>query len=144
MTSPLDRARIERILAGLDPDDAVFISELIEPRSIARQRRLALRDDAVRELATLTSEPRLTIAAKAISRELARYLAGPWRVERDLSELAASAGKRRILLHRIARLNAGCGLQWRALFDVLQRTALAAATEPQEADVHDKSSAEAA
>lgn len=57
--------------------------------------------------------------AKALARDLVRYLATAWRHQRDVEELPPDAGRLRAQIHRIARLNDGEALRWRQIVNVL-------------------------
>jgi hypothetical protein len=80
------------------------------PRPVVELRRVAIL--AAMNLYSGSRSAR----AKRLEREYRRYLAGPWRLERDLESLPDPRVAQHVLLHRLARLGAPSG--WRQLFDV--------------------------
>lgn len=111
-----DTTRLDRILAALPPDDAVYLASLVEPPWKVRARRLGTRDAAVLEaFATVAMQP--TPAAHHIARELARYLASAWSIERDRGAPPAS-DPLRAALQRLARENEGEPIGWRQLLRI--------------------------
>lgn len=68
--------RLDRILSGLAPDDAAYLSSLVEPPWRQRARRLAQRDNAIRRaLAMLAGEPN---PAARLSTLMARQSGERW------------------------------------------------------------------
>lgn len=132
----VDPTRLARVLAQLAPDDQTWLSEVLEPPSIARQRRLALRDHAIGQLGRLMADPsgRVTVTARMIERALTRYLASAWRTERDLLELPSNTRAHHQLLHRVAQLNRGTPLSARSIFNALQPTEGEISSEPAEGE----------
>jgi hypothetical protein len=79
------------------------------PRPVAERRRVA-----VRQALNLYSGARSS-RAKELERKLKAYLAGGWRLERDLGTLPEPRSVERVCLHRLARLNNGRSLGRRQL-----------------------------
>ncbi len=77
------------------------------PASVQARARLGERDEAVR--AAFAAVPHLppTEAARHVARELARYLASAWMLERDRPQDASPAPPLRAALRRVARSNDG-------------------------------------
>jgi hypothetical protein len=59
----------------------------------------------------------LSRRAKVLERQYRSYLAGPWLRERDKT-LPEPRLTKRVLLHRLAKVNRGRSLGWRQLFDI--------------------------
>jgi hypothetical protein len=120
MLSSADAARLERILARLEPDDAAWLSELVEPPSHAARRRLAKRDAAVRQAWTYFA-PQLprTVAAQQLANAFSRYLTSRWAFDQHLASLPDDVDELRRLLHRVARANDGRPLGWRQILNLV-------------------------
>jgi hypothetical protein len=113
-----DAARLDQILAKLDPADQLFLSERIDPPWRQRARRMQIRDDAVRDARAHFLNPQETCAAKELSAALARYLASTWQWEQRLSALDDVAEPQRAALFAIAKANSGKGLSWRRIVEI--------------------------
>ncbi len=119
-----DLDRLERIIAILPAEDGAWLSGQLEPPWKQRARRLAERDRAIAAVcANLFPIARPTVAAKSLARAWARYLDARWQHERYLSELPPDLGAaaQHVALHELTRMNDGCCLGWRAIYDVLPR-----------------------
>ena len=114
---PLDQTRVERILERLEPDDAAWLTRLLDQRTSA-QRRLEQRDEAVRQVWPYVTHLPPTVAAKRLARSLDRYLTTRWRHEQLQSELPDDAEGLHRALHRIVRANEGRPLGWRQLLNI--------------------------
>jgi hypothetical protein len=82
------------------------------PRPQAERRRVAVRRALNLYAGSLSGQ------AKRLEREYRRYLAGPWRLERDMETLPEPRSTERVLLHRLARLNEGASLCWRHIIRI--------------------------
>jgi hypothetical protein len=102
----VDTDRLDRILAVLPPDDADYLSALVEPPWKARERRLSRRDAAVLDAFAAVSGKDPTPAATYIAEQFARYLGSAWLIERGYP-LLASENPLRAALQRLARENGG-------------------------------------
>jgi hypothetical protein len=123
----LDQAELERIIAKQSPADAVVLRKALgeRPWQIAR-RRLAMRAEALEAAAVLLPEAPLTVCAKDLARRLARCANGDWkrqpRITIPRDPLTAA-------LHRVLQINGGRPIGWRTIYDALQNSPLAAATD---------------
>jgi len=106
--------RLDRILSGLAPDDAAYLSSLVEPPWKQRARRLERRDVTVVVAAGGLGEVAPARQARALERALARYLASAWHTYRLIGPLQEN-----LALYRLAVLNDGRGLGWRRIVDIL-------------------------
>jgi hypothetical protein len=79
-------AAIEAVLERLTPADRMLIEPRVLPRWRRRQRRLARRDELIREARRLFHGPR-TLAAERLARALTVYLLINWRQEQHLEVL---------------------------------------------------------
>ena len=113
--APPERARLERIAAALQADDAEWLRTLLEPGA---RSRLDRRDYAVRELLLLFRPLPCTIAARRLAHALDRYLTTAWRAEKASSALPDDTDPQHRLLHSIARENAGRSLSWRQIVNL--------------------------
>lgn len=114
MTMTPDDGRLERILSSLPPDDAAYLSSLVEPPWKQRARRLAARDSIVVVAAGGLGEIAPARQARALERALERYLASAWPTDRLIGPLQEN-----LALYRLAVLNDGRGLGWRRIVDIL-------------------------
>lgn len=116
-----DPARLDAVLATLPPADALWLARHLEqPWQVAR-RRMEARAQALRVawLVLAPGQP-VTPAAKAIARDLGRYLASAWTEQQHHVELPAAAFERHRALHRVAVLSGGKALGWRTVFEALR------------------------
>jgi hypothetical protein len=112
-----DFARLDRILARLEPEDGAWLRDQLEPPWRRRRRRRAAGDAAVRDARVVFSNPHTTCAARSLSTALAAYLASNYRFEKDYAVLP-EASVRHAMLHAIARANDGRPLGWRRIVDI--------------------------
>lgn len=119
-----DPARLDAVLAILSPADALWLAQHLEqPWQVAR-RRMEARTQALRAAwSVLAPDQPITPAAKAIARDLSRYLASAWGEQQHHAELLATAFERHRVLHRIASLTDGQPLGWRTVFEALRGSA---------------------
>ena len=109
--------RLEAILGALPIDDALWLSERLEPAWRARERRLAIRDTAIRETwAQLTGNA--TARSEELARLLANYIGSAWPHDRAAGGPPAGSLHRRQTLYTIATLNDGDKLAWRQIMRV--------------------------
>lgn len=129
-----DDGRLDRILSGLPPDDAAFLSSLVEPPWKQRARRLERRDAIVVVAAGGLGEIAPARQARALERAYVRYLASAWHTDRLIGPLQEN-----LALYRLATLNDGRPLGWRRIVDILalypmpaplQKSAEEVATDP--------------
>jgi hypothetical protein len=86
---------------------------LVDPPQSPQHRRAV----AVRQALNLYSGARSN-RAKQLAARYQTYLASSWRRERDLETLPEPRSTERVLLHRLARTNAGRSLRWRQLLRI--------------------------
>lgn len=115
----MDLARLEAILARLDPDDAAWLAEQLEPAWRRRRRRLDQRDGWVREVAQANFAD-FDISGRqlhaTIARDQARYAASGYLIERDRGPPADPARRR---LWEILQLNGGRPMSVSSVRDAL-------------------------
>lgn len=115
-----DPARLERLLARVGTDDALWLSRQLEEPWRAARRRLEARAEALRASRPVIAPGlRPRPAAEVIAVELGRYISSSWREQRHLTELPMEAFERHRVLHRVAVLTGGEGLAWRTIFGAL-------------------------
>jgi hypothetical protein len=86
---------------------------LADPPQSPKRRRAV----AVRQALNLYSGARSN-RAKQLASRYRLYLAGAWPREQALEVLPEPRSTERVLLHRLARCNAGASLSWRRIFDI--------------------------
>ena len=120
--SDIETDEVARILAMLPPKDAAYLAQRLQPAWQRRARKLDGRDKTVRDAAAFFGDPTadLTRVAKAIARELDRYLAAAWRHGQALTELPPEVPRLRAALHRIAVANSGRSIGWRQIVNILR------------------------
>jgi hypothetical protein len=107
-----------KIRPGLLPEQWKLVASALiriaidPPRSQAELRRVAVRTALAQYSGSRYAR------AKALEGEYRRYIAGPWRLERDLETLPDPRSAERVLLHRLARLNEGASLCWRHIIRI--------------------------
>ena len=107
-----DPGRLERIMALIPPDDALWLSERLEPRWRQRARRLDMRNAAIaRALELLLPEAGSLYAA-------ARTLESALRSQR-----ISAPGELGAVLREIAMLNENRSLGWRQICNLQKSTA---------------------
>ncbi len=112
------RVSVDQVVDRLTAAELAALADVASDLGPAlRQARLARRDEAVRAAEAHYPSRRRTAAAAALAQDLARYLAGPWLVERAPDQLPPASPHRR-LLRTIALLNGGAALGWRQVLRI--------------------------
>jgi hypothetical protein len=113
-----DPVRLDRILSGLDPEDAAWLRDRLDLPWRRRRRHRAARDAAVRDARIVFSNPQITCAARSLAAALTAYVASNFRIEKDVTTLSEGASLRHVVLHAIARANGGRPLGWRSIYGI--------------------------
>ncbi|MFT8247256.1 hypothetical protein [Roseomonas sp. BN140053] len=117
MSSESDSARLQRILATLPPDDALFLAQKVEPASLARARRLNERDEVIRSTRAFLPGLLAEAQARTLAQDLFRFLATDWTNRTD------NAGDSyRDKLRRIATLNDGKSIKARQILNIFHHS----------------------
>lgn len=120
ITLRADLTRLQTILSGLSEADAAWLATRAEPPWRGRQRRLDNRDGTLRTAAAvLFAGATKTNAARQLSTRIDRYLATTWEVQQHLDVLPDDADPAHVFLHDFSKLNAGRGMEWRQIYNVL-------------------------
>jgi hypothetical protein len=102
-----DDDRLRRILRSIPVDDVAFLVRHPLPQWAMQMRRRDERDEAIRSARSFLTGMGARPQARALSKDLSRYLATGW-TRRD--ECEPAAGTYRGVLHRIAVLNNGVSI----------------------------------